>query len=85
VCVRVPNEIKLVLVAPQLHRWTPPTSSDTGVAVVTMVGTNQEGTMYASVTVGRAGTAVLTAVAQPREGADDPRPVPWRLAVTAVT
>jgi hypothetical protein len=84
VCVRVPAEIKLVLVAPQLHRWTPPASSDTGVAVVTTVGADQEGTMYVTVTVGRTGTTVLTAVAQPREGADDPRPVPWRLAVTAV-
>jgi len=84
VCVRVRSEITVVLAAPQLHEWTPPASSDTGVAAVTTFGANQEGTMYATVIAARAGTTVLTAVAQPREGADDPRPVPWRLAVTVV-
>jgi hypothetical protein len=84
VCVRVHAEIHVVLAAPQLHRWTSPASSDTTVAVVSAVGDNQEGTMYATVTAVRAGAAVLTTVAQPREGADDPRPVPWRLEITVV-
>jgi hypothetical protein len=85
VCARLYAEIHLVLAAPQLHRWTPPASSDTTVAVVDAVGDNQEGTLYATVSAVQAGTAVLTTVAQPREGADDPRPVPWRLEITVVS
>jgi hypothetical protein len=84
ICVRVRAEITIMLAAPQLHRWTPPASSNTAVAVVTTYGDNQEGTLYATVTAVRAGTTTLTTVAQPREGADDPRPVPWRLEITVV-
>ena len=84
VCVRIHAEIQVVLAAPQLHRWSPPVSSDTAVAMVSTVGDNQEGTMYATVATIRAGAAVLTAVAQPRDGAEDPRPVPWRLEITVV-
>jgi hypothetical protein len=84
VCVRAHAEISVVLAAPYLHQWSPPVSSDSTVAAVATSGANQEGTMYATVNATRAGTTVVTALAQPREGADDPRPVPWRLAVTVV-
>jgi len=84
VCVHVGSEISVVLHAPELHLWTPPGSSDPAVAVVVGAGVDQEGAAHATVNAVRPGTAVLSAVAQPRDGAPDPRAVPWRLVVTVV-
>jgi len=84
VCVHAGAQIDARLVPPDLHLWTPPASSAQSVAAVVTSGSNQEGVLVATIKTIQPGSAVITSIAEARDGAPDPRPARWQLTVTVI-